>query len=130
MVATMRAWAVGRPGPVDGGPLEWVERPVPEPGPGQVRVRLHWLDDAGHLGRKIKQSTDGAGGLPTGTKLHDLADENQIKIDAGCRAGNCGSCLVAIKSGTVEYLGAHADVEDGSCLACVCRPASALVIDA
>jgi len=40
MVATMRAWAVGRPGPVDGGPLEWVERPVPEPGPGQVRVRV------------------------------------------------------------------------------------------
>ena len=36
----MRAWAVGRPGPVDGGPLEWVERPVPEPGPGQVRVRV------------------------------------------------------------------------------------------
>jgi hypothetical protein len=66
----------------------------------------------------------------SGLSLLDLADENQIKIDAGCRAGNCGSCLVAIKSGTVEYLGAHADVEDGSCLACVCRPASALVIDA
>ena len=36
----MRAWAVGHPGPVDGGPLEAVERPVPEPGAGQVRVRV------------------------------------------------------------------------------------------
>ncbi len=36
----MRAWAVGTPGPVDGGPLETVERAVPEPGAGQVRVKV------------------------------------------------------------------------------------------
>jgi propanol-preferring alcohol dehydrogenase len=36
----MTAWAVDRPGPVDGGPLVQVERPVPEPGPHQVRVRV------------------------------------------------------------------------------------------
>ncbi len=36
----MRAWAVGQPGPIDTGPLELVEREVPEPGPVQVRVRV------------------------------------------------------------------------------------------
>jgi propanol-preferring alcohol dehydrogenase len=36
----MRAWVVDRPGPVTGEPLKLVERPVPEPGPGQVRVRV------------------------------------------------------------------------------------------
>ncbi|HVC67172.1 MAG TPA: zinc-dependent alcohol dehydrogenase family protein [Acidimicrobiales bacterium] len=36
----MRAWAVGTPGPVDGGPLVAVERAVPEPGRGEVRVRV------------------------------------------------------------------------------------------
>ncbi len=36
----MRAWVVERPGPVDGGPLRAVRRPVPEPGPGEVRVRV------------------------------------------------------------------------------------------
>jgi alcohol dehydrogenase, propanol-preferring len=36
----MRAWAVGRPGPIGGGPLERVERPEPVPGPGEVRVRV------------------------------------------------------------------------------------------
>ncbi|HEX6755280.1 MAG TPA: zinc-dependent alcohol dehydrogenase family protein [Mycobacteriales bacterium] len=36
----MRAWVVHEPGPVDGGPLRRVDRPVPEPGPGQVRVRV------------------------------------------------------------------------------------------
>ncbi|MGH9087360.1 MAG: zinc-dependent alcohol dehydrogenase family protein [Acidimicrobiales bacterium] len=36
----MRAWEVTAPGPVDGGPLRLVERPVPKPGPGHVRVRV------------------------------------------------------------------------------------------
>ncbi len=63
--------------------------------------------------------------------LLDLAESCGVKIDAGCRAGNCGSCLVAIKSGEVEYLGGHgADVEQGSCLACICKPKGKLVIDA
>ena len=34
----MRAWEVSRPGPIDDGPLRLVDRPLPEPGPGQVRV--------------------------------------------------------------------------------------------
>ncbi len=34
----MRAWEVSRPGPIDDGPLRLVDRPLPEPGPGEVRV--------------------------------------------------------------------------------------------
>jgi alcohol dehydrogenase, propanol-preferring len=36
----MRAWVVGEPGPVDTRPLRAVERALPEPGPGEVRVRV------------------------------------------------------------------------------------------
>jgi alcohol dehydrogenase, propanol-preferring len=36
----VKAWTVAEPGPIDGGPLRLVERPVPEPAPGQVRVRI------------------------------------------------------------------------------------------
>ncbi|MGO8873539.1 MAG: zinc-dependent alcohol dehydrogenase family protein [Acidimicrobiales bacterium] len=36
----MHAWVVDTPGPVDTGPLRWVERQVPTPGAGQVRVRV------------------------------------------------------------------------------------------
>jgi alcohol dehydrogenase, propanol-preferring len=36
----VRAWIVDRPGPVGGGPLRAVQRPVPEPGAGEVRVRV------------------------------------------------------------------------------------------
>ncbi len=34
----MRAWEVVQPGPIDEHPLRLVERAVPEPGPGEVRV--------------------------------------------------------------------------------------------
>jgi propanol-preferring alcohol dehydrogenase len=37
---TMKAWAVGTPGPVDSNPLRRIERSVPVPGPGQVRVHV------------------------------------------------------------------------------------------
>jgi propanol-preferring alcohol dehydrogenase len=37
----MRAWVVEHPGPIDGGPLRLVERPVPEPGPGELLVHVH-----------------------------------------------------------------------------------------
>ncbi len=36
----MDAWAVDVPGPIDEHPLRRVERPVPEPGAGQVRLRV------------------------------------------------------------------------------------------
>jgi propanol-preferring alcohol dehydrogenase len=36
----MRAWAVHQPGPVDRHPLVEIERPLPEPARGEVRVRV------------------------------------------------------------------------------------------
>jgi len=36
----MRAWVVEEPGPIDGGPLRLVERPVPEPGAGEVLIEV------------------------------------------------------------------------------------------
>ena len=36
----MRAWVVDHPGPVATGPLKLVERQVPDPGPGEIRVKV------------------------------------------------------------------------------------------
>jgi propanol-preferring alcohol dehydrogenase len=36
----MRAWVVDTPGPIDSQPLRPVERPAPEPGPGELLVRV------------------------------------------------------------------------------------------
>ncbi len=37
----MRAWIVSQPGPIDGHPLELIERDDPRPGPGQILVKVH-----------------------------------------------------------------------------------------
>lgn len=36
----MRAWQLVSPGPIDGRPLELTERPVPQPGDGEILVRV------------------------------------------------------------------------------------------
>jgi propanol-preferring alcohol dehydrogenase len=36
----MRAWIVDRQGPIGTGPLELIEREIPSPGPGQIRVKV------------------------------------------------------------------------------------------
>ncbi len=36
----MRVWEIAKPAPIDSRPLHLVERSLPEPGPGEVRVRV------------------------------------------------------------------------------------------
>jgi ferredoxin len=61
----------------------------------------------------------------------DFAEENDIDIDFGCRAGNCGTCITAIKSGEVDYISEPGEKpEAGSCLACVAIPKGPIVLDA
>ena len=68
---------------------------------------------------------------PSAGNLLDFAREQGVRIDSGCCAGSCGSCLVAIKSGAIEYLKPpDAEPEQGSCLTCICRPKGDLVLDA
>lgn len=55
--------------------------------------------------------------------LLDFAEANGLAVNAGCRAGSCGSCQTTILSGEVVYnLTPDFDPEVGSCLLCVCRP--------
>ncbi|PYI89885.1 MAG: hypothetical protein DME26_00020 [Verrucomicrobia bacterium] len=68
---------------------------------------------------------------PSLSSLLEFAEEQGIKIEAGCRAGNCGTCLVAVKSGSIEYLTEHGAIpEEGSCLTCISKPKTNLVLDA
>ena len=63
--------------------------------------------------------------------LLDFAEDNDVNIDFGCRTGNCGTCITAIRSGEVEYVVEHgAEPEDGSCLTCISVPKTNLTLDA
>ena len=68
---------------------------------------------------------------PEAPSLLDFAEANGIQIEAGCRAGNCGTCLVAVKSGEVQsIIPSGAIPEKHSCLVCISKPQTNLVLDA
>jgi len=61
----------------------------------------------------------------------DFAEENDIAIDFGCRAGNCGTCITAVRAGDVKYVvEPGAAPEAGSCLTCISVPRSSITLDA
>jgi len=61
----------------------------------------------------------------------DFALANGVNIDSGCRAGNCGTCVTAIKSGQVTYIHEPGTAPDtGTCLTCISGPSGDLTLDA
>ena len=68
---------------------------------------------------------------PSVGSLLELAKRNAINLRFGCRAGNCGRCFTAIKSGAVSHVAPLEDVPPaGSCLMCLSIPTGNLVLDA
>lgn len=69
--------------------------------------------------------------LGPGTSVLELAESVGARVTAVCRAGACGNCQTRIVSGTVGYGTPPAFSPDpGTCLPCVCKPTSDLVLDA
>lgn len=67
---------------------------------------------------------------PAHGSLLDLAEANEVSIDYGCRAGNCGTCVTAMREGEVAYLSEPgAEPAEGSCLTCIAVPISRLILD-
>ncbi len=62
--------------------------------------------------------------------LLEFAEANGVRVRCSCRAGNCGTCLTALHDGSVEYIRPPSrEYEAGTCLPCIARPSSDMVID-
>lgn len=111
---------------------------VPEPrihfeafGPASVPA-IAGPDVAGESPRTVEFGRSGKRVvLKPGSSMLELAESVGVRITAVCRAGTCGNCQTRILSGTVGYGTPPAFAPDpGSCLPCVCKPTSDLVLDA
>lgn len=61
----------------------------------------------------------------------DFAEENDISMSSGCRVGNCGTCMVAVKAGDFSYVNEPTfEADSGTCLACLAAPKGNIEIDA
>lgn len=68
---------------------------------------------------------------PAGKSILEVAEDFEVPIDSGCRAGNCGTCAVRIVKGSVKYLrGNPAGLEPGTCLACIAQPQGEVQVEA
>ena len=62
--------------------------------------------------------------------LLDIAEACGVEARSSCRAGQCGMCKVRLRSGEVAYASPPtATVKDGTCLPCLARPVSDLVVE-
>jgi ferredoxin-NADP reductase len=63
--------------------------------------------------------------------LLEFASAQGVRIDSGCRAGNCGTCITAVRSGQFSYtIEPGAPAGPGTCLTCISVPTADLVLDA
>jgi uncharacterized protein len=65
------------------------------------------------------------------SSLLQLAEQNGVPLESGCRAGNCGQCRVLIAAGRVVHARQPGvELVDGECLACIARPEGDIVVEA
>jgi ferredoxin-NADP reductase len=63
--------------------------------------------------------------------LLEFGESAGVALLSGCRAGSCGECMVAVRSGSISMLKRPGiDVPAGHCLTCISAPVSELVLDA
>ena len=74
----------------------------------------------------LTRAWDGAQG-----SLLELAERAGIAITSGCRAGNCGTCVVALHAGDVIYVQPPGiPLEARTCLTCLAHPKGDVTLDA
>jgi hypothetical protein len=63
--------------------------------------------------------------------LLEFGEAHGVQLASGCRAGSCGECLTALRSGKVTPLKeSGVTVPPGHCLTCISVPAGPVVLDA
>lgn len=96
------------------------DEPQQAPDAAQKTLRIH-----------LKRSNKELAWTASSGTILDCAEAAGVSLDSGCRAGNCGTCQLAVLDGEVSYLSdPGAPVEKGSCLTCIAVPTGNLVIDA
>jgi ferredoxin-NADP reductase len=74
------------------------------------------------------EAIEGAGVLGT---ILEIAEELNVELQTGCRAGNCGTCAIRLLKGQVKYPdGMQPAVHPGYCLACIATPQGDIEVEA
>jgi len=103
-------------------------------GPASVQGLSHsaTATDRGTAPCNVEMSLSGAHLAWNGghTSLLEFAEEHGVPLDYGCRAGNCGQCLVSVNSGEVIHIKQPGlPLEAMQCLTCIGVPHGDVVLE-
>ncbi len=63
--------------------------------------------------------------------LLEFAESQGVPLDYGCRAGNCGQCLVSVRQGSVEHVKVPGlTLDENQCLTCIGVPQGDVILEA
>jgi len=63
--------------------------------------------------------------------LLEFAESQGVPLDYGCRAGNCGQCMVSVRTGSVEHVKEPGlPLNKNQCLTCIGVPRGDVVLEA
>ncbi len=100
-------------------------------GPASVRSASHAREKIQQCEVRFDRSGRTAMWDGSLTSLLEFGEAAGVTMPSGCRAGSCGECLTAIRSGTVATVKQPGiPVLTGHCLTCISVPAGELVLDA
>jgi ferredoxin-NADP reductase len=100
-------------------------------GPASVRSASHGAVKTAPCEVRFERSDKSAVWNGSMNTLLEFGEAAGVKMPAGCRAGSCGECMLAIRSGAVTTIKqAGIPVPDGHCLTCISVPAGELVLEA
>ena len=107
-------------------------------GPASVKARQHATADKPPTESapacKIKFAKCGKefAWNPQAENILEFSESKGVALEGGCRAGNCGTCEIAVVSGEVEYVQSpeYEGLGKGCCLTCIGVPKGDLVLDA
>jgi len=92
-------------------------------GPASVKVGRAANLDAGPCSVKFSCADEQLHWTGEHDSLLDFADAQGISLDYGCRAGNCGQCLVTVSEGKVAHMKEPGlSVGENECLTCIGVP--------
>jgi ferredoxin-NADP reductase len=101
--------------------------------PKPVAVPAEGTAPAAAGGTKVRftRSEKSAVWNPADGVLLDFAESQGVDIPSGCRAGNCGTCETAVRSGQVRNIKETGwKVQAGTCLVCIAVPNGDVELDA
>jgi uncharacterized protein len=102
-------------------------------GPASVKrvTNLEQASDTGGMKVEFTRSRKSCVWTRAAGTLLELAEANGVRINSGCRVGNCSTCVTALKRGEVTYLARPASKPvQGSALVCIAYPDGDVALDA